>query len=39
MFYSKDESKGSANALRPVITLNSDVEIGEKIGGVWQINS
>ena len=39
IFFSNGGHNYVSMGLRPVITLSPDVKIGEKVNGVWQINS
>ena len=39
MFDSCGNADGLTCAFRPVVTLSSDVKIGDKVDGVWQMNS
>ena len=39
MFSSYGSIAGETCSFRPVVTLSSDVKIGDKVDGVWQMNS
>lgn len=38
VFNSQDQEAGAVCVFRPVVTLLSNIEIGEKVDNVWQIN-